>query len=88
MISQKIPLVILHRLMYNLSRKTGYLKSEIVEIGHFRTFCGFFSISLDFVATKSETAQRLCPRPWAGLNAYAPGGGWSLIHMPEAMGGA
>ena len=34
-LSQKICFVILHRLVYNLSRKFAYLKSEIVEFGRF-----------------------------------------------------
>ena len=41
-LSQKIPLTLLRRLVYNLSRKTAYLKSEIVEIGRFWPFSGLF----------------------------------------------
>ena len=34
-LSKKNPLIILHRLVYKLSRKVAYLKSELVEIGRF-----------------------------------------------------
>ena len=50
MLSQKIPLVILHRLVYNLSRKIAYLKSQIVENGRLSAISGRF---LDFA--------RFCP---------------------------
>ena len=38
----------MRRLICNLSRKTAYLKSEIVKIGHFGLISGLF---LDFVTT-------------------------------------
>ena len=41
MLSQKISFLILHRLVYNLSRKNAYLKSEIVEIGRFWAILAF-----------------------------------------------
>ena len=60
-LSQKIPLVILHRLVYNWSQKVVYLKIEIVEIGRFGAISGIF---LDFL--------RLCPFEWrVGLNDSA-----------------
>ena len=79
MLSQKNPLVILHRLIYNLSRKAAYLKSEIVENGRFWAISGLF---LDFV--------RFCPGRWGGGGAYWFGRRqWvGLIMAPEAMGGA
>ena len=57
-LSQKISLVILHRLVYNLSRKFAYLKSEIVEFGRLWAISGNF---LDFF--------RFWPYAWGvGLN--------------------
>ena len=57
-LSQKIPLTLLHRLVYNLSRKHAYLKSEMVEFGRFLAITGIF---LDFL--------RFWPYEWqVGLN--------------------
>ena len=69
MLSQKISLVILRRLMYSLSRKIAYLKSEIVEIGRFWVISGLFLVS-----------ARFCPYEWeAELHACARGDGRGLI---------
>ena len=57
--------------MYNLSRKTAYLKSEIGENGRFWAILRFFLISLDFDATDGGTAQ-----------CNARGYGRGLISMP------
>ena len=66
-LSQKIPLVILHRLVYNLSRKVAYLKSEFVKIGRFWVISGLF---LDFVRFGSYEWE-------AGLDNCARGDGRS-----------
>ena len=79
-LSQKIPLVILHRLVYNLLRKIAFLKSEIAKIGRLRPFLGFFSIlSLQM----RGGAKRLCLRRWAGSTEHAWGGRRGLITVPE-----
>ena len=54
----------------------------------FEPFWGFFSISLDLTPRMAPSAQYQCPRLWEWLNAFARGGGWSLIYTPEAVGGA
>ena len=70
-------------MIYSLSAKTSYLKSENDEIGR---FWGFFSISLDFDAADGGMAQCLCLRQWVGLNAHARGYGRGLMQLPEAVG--
>ena len=78
-LSQKIFLVILHRLMYNLSPKTADLKSEIVEIGRFGTISALFLDFPRFCRYEREAGLYYCargngrgltnsPRRWAGLN--------------------
>ena len=67
MLSQKIPLFIWHRFVYNLSRKPAYLESEIVEFGRFWAIFGFFSISPDFVAAKGRRGLMIVPGAWEGL---------------------
>ena len=67
-LSQKISLVILHRLVYKLSRKVAYLKSEFVQIGRFWAISMVF---LDFL--------RFGRYEWeAGHDDCARGDGWSL----------
>ena len=54
--------------MYNMSRKSAYLKSEIVEIGRFWAISGLFLDSARFYRYGWE----------AGLNDFAPGDGRGL----------
>ena len=65
-LSQKIPFVILHRLMYNLSRKTAYLKSEIVEIRRFWAISGLFLDYLRFGRYEWEAGLNDCARGMGG----------------------
>ena len=67
-ISQKISHVILHRLVYKLSRKMVYLKSELVEIGRFWAISRLFLNFLRFGRYEWEAGHDDCAR----------GGGWSL----------
>ena len=65
-LSKKILLVILHRLMYTLSRKTAYLKSEIVEIRRFWAISGLFLDYLRFGRYEWEAGLNDCARGMGG----------------------
>ena len=58
-LSQKIPLVILHRLVYKLGRKVAYLKSEFVKIGRFGAISMVFSIFFDLVAMNGRRGMMI-----------------------------
>ena len=96
-LSQKNSFVILHRLMYTLSPKTAYLKSEIVEIGRFRTISALFLDFPRFCRYEREAGFYNCargngrgltnsPRRWAGFN-ICPRSGWGLINSPRQWAG-
>ena len=77
-LSQKNCFVILHRLVYKLSRKVLYLKSEIVEIGRYWAIFRVFLDFLRFGRYELEAGHDDCARSdGRGLN-IARGDGWGL----------
>ena len=57
----------MRRLMCNLSRKTAYLKSETVKIGHFGAISGFFLDFPRFCRYGWRRGLTIVPEAWAGL---------------------
>ena len=87
MLSQKIPLVILHRLVFNLTRKNVYLKSEIAEIGRLWAISGLFLDSSRFRPYERQAGLSDCARGGRRGLMIARGDGWGLFTIPEAVGG-